>query len=96
MKSNPFGRIALLLCFFMLLLGTTWVVSADGGLTLDWFSVDGGVGHSEGDDFGLSGTIGQPDAAESATGGSYRLDGGFWAGGQPGEVVIYLPMIVTE
>jgi hypothetical protein len=43
-----------------------------------WFSVDGGSGASGGGRFSLSGTIGQPDAG-TLTGGSFTLQGGFWA-----------------
>jgi len=48
---------------------------------IEWFSVDGGGGTSAGGEYELSGTIGQPDATSAVlTGGSYRLQGGFWAG----------------
>ncbi len=30
--------------------------------TIDWHTIDGGGGYSAGGDFGLEGTIGQPDA----------------------------------
>jgi hypothetical protein len=45
---------------------------------LSWHSIDaGGVMHSTGGDFELSGTIGQPDAGV-LTNGSLTLTGGFW------------------
>jgi len=48
---------------------------------LDWHSIDGGGGASAGGGYQLSGTIGQPEATlEPLTGGSYTLEGGFWAG----------------
>jgi hypothetical protein len=48
---------------------------------IDWSSVDGGGGTSTGGNYVLSGTIGQPDATPVVlTGGSYRLQGGFWTG----------------
>ena len=52
---------------------------------LSWTTIDGGgVMFSTGGDFGLFGTIGQPDAGEM-TGGIYTLTGGFWFGQVPGE-----------
>ena len=53
-----------------------------GGPTyaIDWHTIDGGgVIHSTGGSYELSGTIGQPDASNPATGGIYQLTGGFWA-----------------
>ncbi len=42
------------------------------------YSIDGGgVMRSSGGDFGLSGTIGQPDAGV-LSGGDFSLSGGFW------------------
>ena len=45
---------------------------------LSWHSIDsGGVIHSMGGAFKLSGTIGQPDAG-IMSGGPFQLAGGFW------------------
>lgn len=55
---------------------------AGGQATIDWWSVDGGGEiRSEGGDWTLSGTLGQPDGTEGnlLTGGSWQLTGGFWA-----------------
>jgi hypothetical protein len=42
--------------------------------SIDWFTIDGGGGTSTGGVYGVSGTIGQPDAsAQPMTGG------GFWS-----------------
>ena len=48
--------------------------------SIDWYTIDGGGGRSNGGTYTLTGTIGQPDAAYSA-GGDYELLGGFWPGG---------------
>lgn len=49
-------------------------------LAVDWYSIDGGgVMHSTGGGFVLSGTVGQPDAGVVMTGGEFELSGGFWA-----------------
>src|SRR5689334_9102237 len=47
--------------------------------SIEWFTVDGGGGTSTGDNYTLSGTMGQPDAG-TLSGGSYTLEGGFWPG----------------
>ena len=44
---------------------------------LDWFTIDGGGGSSTGGVYGISGTIGQPDAGR-LSGGKFTLDGGLW------------------
>ena len=51
------------------------------GFGLEWSTVDaGGIGGASGDGFGLSATIGQPDAGLAMAGGGYTLAGGFWPG----------------
>jgi hypothetical protein len=60
----------------LLALGTFGGAQAQSGYTLDWFTVDGGGGTSNGGSYALNGTIGQPDAG-TLSGGSYTLDGGF-------------------
>jgi len=54
-------------------------VEADGAYSISWSTIDGG-GQSSGGQYVLTGTIGQPDAAYSESGG-YKLLGGFWPGG---------------
>jgi hypothetical protein len=46
---------------------------------LDWQKIAGGGGTSTGGVYSVSGTIGQPDASVTLTGGSYSLTGGFWS-----------------
>ena len=64
--------LAATLCFF-----TT--VSARAQYSIDWFTIDGGGGTSTGGVYSVSGTIGQPDAGPTMSGGSFTLDGGFWS-----------------
>ena len=45
---------------------------------LDWFKIAGGGGTSTGGVYSVSGTIGQPDASGTMSGGNYTLVGGFW------------------
>jgi hypothetical protein len=47
---------------------------------LTWSTIDGGGGTSRGGQYVLTGTMGQPDAAYSAS-ATYELLGGFWPGG---------------
>jgi hypothetical protein len=69
-----------------------------GGYDLSWNTVDGGGWtFSEGGDYVLGGTIGQPDAGVLAD-GSYVLAGGFWCGGAlpPEDYYIYLPLVLKN
>ncbi len=47
---------------------------------LTWSTIDGGGTTSSSERFTLTGTIGQPDAAYSASAG-FGIQGGFWSGG---------------
>ena len=47
---------------------------------VDWYSIDGGGGTSEGNDFVVRGTIGEADAGRLA-GGEFSLAGGLITGG---------------
>ena len=46
---------------------------------IDWYTIDGGGGTSTGGVYQVSGTIGQPDAGPTMSGGNYSVDGGFWS-----------------
>ncbi len=45
---------------------------------IDWFTIDGGGGTSTGGVYSVCGTIGQPDAGPTMSGGNYSIAGGFW------------------
>jgi hypothetical protein len=47
--------------------------------TIDWHTMDGGGGTSAGGGYSLDGSIGQPDASLTMSGGSFSLLGGFWS-----------------
>ena len=47
--------------------------------SIDWYKVSGGGGTSTGGTYQVSGTIGQPEASATMSGGNYSLTGGFWA-----------------
>lgn len=68
-------RIAGLLSALVLALGLTAVAQE---YEISRSTIDGGgVMHSTGGEFELSGTVGQPDAG-TMTGGEFELNGGFW------------------
>jgi hypothetical protein len=84
----------------LLTIGSALVAAPDapaGGLSIPWWTVDGGGRTSHGGQFALSGTAGQPDAAVMG-GGPYTLQGGFWnpaTGAISGEVGYrhFLPVV---
>ena len=60
-----------------LLLGTALTVADDDFAIVRWTIDNGGKMWCTGDDFELSGAIGQPDARVSSN-GEFELSGGFW------------------
>jgi hypothetical protein len=56
---------------------------------ISWYTINGGGGQGSGGQYTLTGTIGQPDAANSA-GEQYEVLGGFWPGG-----LVCIPDIVN-
>ncbi len=65
--------LALLVCW-----GTANAQSG-GGYDLSWWTIDGGgITFATGGTFNLGGTVGQPDASNALTGGTFSLTGGFW------------------
>ncbi|MFC2046469.1 hypothetical protein ACFLTC_02995 [Chloroflexota bacterium] len=65
-------------------LAATIALAATGELSIPWWSVDGGgATFSEGGDYRLGGSIGQPDAGVLSE-GDYTLVGGFWASAPSG------------
>jgi hypothetical protein len=64
--------------------------SPSAGLSIPWWTVDGGGVTSQGGAYSLSGSIGQHDSI-TMTGGNYSLRGGFWSGGF--RYFIYVPFI---
>ena len=90
-------KVIVAACIISLLLGLTWVsAAAPASLSLAWWSVDGGgQTFSQGGEYTLGGTAGQPDAG-LLSGGGYTLGGGFWRGGAVVEVEheVYLPLVI--
>lgn len=63
---------------FFFLCATTLLLNAQTN-SIDWSTIDGGGGTSTGGVYSVTGSIGQPDAGPTLSGGSFRLDGGFWS-----------------
>src|SRR5262245_51388622 len=47
--------------------------------SINWYKVSGGGGTSTNGQYGITGTIGQPDAGGAMSGGNYSVTGGFWS-----------------
>ena len=90
-------RMLVAMCIVAVLLALTWTALASpAALSLAWWTVDGGgQTFSQGGEYILGGTAGQPDAGV-LSGGELTLGGGFWRGGAVAEAAygIYLPLIV--
>ncbi|MGA2279694.1 MAG: hypothetical protein ABSG80_05265 [Verrucomicrobiota bacterium] len=71
-------NIESLLFGLMVLAGSQAALQAQS-YSIDWYKVAGGGGTSTGGVYGVSGTIGQPDASGAMTGGNYSVTGGFWS-----------------
>ena len=64
-------------CFVILALS---ILSATAQTySIDWSKVSSGGGTSTGGVYAVTGTIGQPDAGTTMSGGNYSLTGGFWS-----------------
>ncbi|MBI3850307.1 MAG: hypothetical protein HY298_08470 [Verrucomicrobia bacterium] len=81
MKSHPrFCRYSTLLSpFLALALAALTIRTEAQPFSIDWFTIDSGGGTSTGGVYVVSGTVGQPDAGATMSGGNYSVDGGFWS-----------------
>ncbi len=68
-------KIAIALTLVLIITPSVWC-----DYSISFSTIDGGGGRSEGGQYKLTGTIGQPDAGYM-DGGDYELLGGFWPGG---------------
>ena len=62
---------------FLLLVAAAWSGSAQS-YSIDWHTMDGGGAMSTNGQYSLRGTIGQPDAGPTMSGGNFSVSGGFW------------------
>ena len=71
---------ACIVLFCFILLPFDFSLGASGqSYSVDWYKIAGGGGTSTNGQFTVSGTIGQPEASATLTGGNYLLTGGFWS-----------------
>jgi hypothetical protein len=91
-------RKRIILSFLVLILVFTTVstILAVGGYHVNWWTVDSGGGTSQGEDYSVSGTIGQPDTSPLMSGGNFSVVGGFWGGAltPPSPNLVYLPLVI--
>ena len=96
--SGKFPKIlrASLLAICAALLVAFLVLGAPNAFSIPWWTVDGGGGTSQGGDYTVSGTIGQPDTSPLMSGGEYTIVGGFWDGAltPPSPNMVYLPLML--
>lgn len=79
MSSNSIKYLAVIL--MGVVAAGTLAGPSGGQFEITSFTIDaGGISNASGDGFSLSGTIGQPDAGPTMTGGPFSLSGGFWPG----------------
>lgn len=75
-----FRRACSLGALLSLVCAASFGLSLGGDFEIVQSTIDSGGGRSAGGDYTLTGSIGQADAASTAaTGGDYRVSGGFWA-----------------
>jgi hypothetical protein len=94
-KLNIMSRASLLTLFIVSLVGFI-ALAASNDFSVPWWTVDGGGGTSQGGDYVVSGSIGQPDAGSPMSGGEFTLVGGFWVGAlsSPDSNLVYLPLVM--
>ena len=85
-------RLALVLLVAAILGASAALAQIGGGYDLTWSTIDAGGGGSAGSSYQLTGTLGQPDAGATLSGGFYSLSGGFWAGAST-DSKVYLPLL---
>ncbi|MCL6534322.1 MAG: hypothetical protein K6U12_13730 [Armatimonadetes bacterium] len=69
----------LMLCAILATLMGVACAQSGGNYDLSWWTIDGGgITFATGGSFNMGGTVGQPDASNALTGGTYSLTGGFW------------------
>jgi hypothetical protein len=93
-RTHLHRRLALALLVAAILGASAALAQTGGGYDLTWSTIDAGGGSSAGGGYQLSGTLGQPEAGATLSGGSYSLWGGFWgaASSSLGSKV-YLPLL---
>lgn len=88
-----------LLAFMITMFAGGVALAAGPVYEMNSWTVDGGGAIvSEGGNFKLGGSIGQPDAG-AMSGGDFKLGGGFWGGGALSSTSpsnVYLPIVIKN
>jgi hypothetical protein len=94
-KITPLIIVTSILGILFLLTAGGFAIAAPNAFTINWWTVDGGGGTSQGGDFTVSGNIGQHDTSPLMEGGDYSVVGGFWGGAivNP-DSYLYLPLVL--
>jgi hypothetical protein len=90
--THPHRRLTLVLLVAAILGAGAVFAQTGGGYDLNWSTIDAGGGSSASGGYQLAGTLGQPDAGATLSGGVYSLAGGFWSGVSTGGK-IHMPLI---
>jgi hypothetical protein len=64
---------------FLLTLGLLTPVLCYSQYSIPWYKISSGGGTSSNAPYSLTGTIGQPDASGTMSGGGFSVTGGFWS-----------------
>jgi hypothetical protein len=91
--KRPAAYLAIAL---VLLIAASLLFAQSGEFQLPWRRIAGGGGSSsDGEQFVLSGTIGQAEAGVLMEGSSFQLSGGYWGGAACGRPPnqLYLPLV---
>jgi len=93
-KIRLTGATLLGLVVLLLILTGNVLAQSGDGYDLSWWTVDGGGStYSQGGEYSIGGTIGQPDAG-TLSGGEYTLAGGFWnKAALDSKRMVYLPLV---
>jgi len=70
--------VTLTVGFFIFVWSIAFSASAQS-YSINWYKIAGGGGTSTNGQYSVSGTIGQPDAGVTMSGGNYSVTGGFWS-----------------
>src|SRR5262245_41656697 len=77
-RESEFMKSVYAMMLALLAIAGSALTAGAQSYSIDWYKIAGGGGTSTGSVYSVSGTIGQPDAGPTMSGGNYSVDGGFW------------------
>ena len=79
-------KLLIILCIFLL-----FSAAVNAQYQVDWYVIASGGGHSESENHGVDGTVGQAIVGQAES-ENFGIKSGFWAGGEPsGGDCVYIP-----